>query len=373
MKDIYVKRRADLATWMASQGLAACVFHDAEGMRDLSLRYYTGHPSDGMLIVRVDGFSVLSPWDEHLAKKMAHCDAVIPFTLFVRNEFEAVREILDRLDVKAPARIAIPESTSYPDFLKYVNELSGYDVLCREDSFHRQTKLFRQQKDEDEIKCTRKACDITNRIIEKLEEKLKNNELKTEYDVAKFIEGEALLNDCEGLGFETLAASSKRSFAIHCFPSYTNAEFPSKGLNILDFGVKYKGYTSDVTLTIVKGELNPKQKMLLDSVEQAYKEALPYYKAESSIKDAASVVDNFFYSRNFNMPHSLGHGVGLETHEMPVINTKVKDDRVFKKGMIVTLEPGLYDPKLGGARFENTLLITEDGNEELTKSKIIYL
>ena len=73
------------------------------------------------------------------------------------------------------------------------------------------------------------------------------------------------------------------------------------------------------------------------------------------------------------MPHSLGHGIGLEAHEYPVIKSSVACENIFLPGMIVTLEPGLYDPNTGGCRLENDVLITDNGNEVLTHSRIIRL
>ena len=71
------------------------------------------------------------------------------------------------------------------------------------------------------------------------------------------------------------------------------------------------------------------------------------------------------------MPHSLGHGTGLDIHEEPFI--RVKTEAKFQAGNIVTIEPGLYVQGLGGCRLENDILITEQGNEVLTNSKIYYL
>ena len=73
------------------------------------------------------------------------------------------------------------------------------------------------------------------------------------------------------------------------------------------------------------------------------------------------------------MPHSLGHGIGLEAHESPVIKPSISRDVVFTPGMVVTLEPGLYHPVAGGCRLENDILITEAGHEVLTHSRIIRL
>ena len=73
------------------------------------------------------------------------------------------------------------------------------------------------------------------------------------------------------------------------------------------------------------------------------------------------------------MPHGLGHGIGLEIHEEPFVSKRTEESTVFKPGMIVTLEPGLYDPKKGGCRLENDILICESGNLQLTNSRIITL
>ena len=73
------------------------------------------------------------------------------------------------------------------------------------------------------------------------------------------------------------------------------------------------------------------------------------------------------------MPHGLGHGIGLEIHESPFIRQRTNPEKTFQPGMIITLEPGLYDKELGGVRLENDILITEDGNEVISNSRIIRL
>ena len=228
-------------------------------------------------------------------------------------------------------------------------------------------------KDEYEIQCTKKACEITNKIIDTIESEIKKKKIKTELDVALLIESECRKAGCEKTSFETLAAGPSRSFAIHCFPSYTNGNFADNGLSILDFGVCYEGYASDVTLTIAKGKLSEKQEQMLSLVQEAFDEALKYYKKDIPVRNAAMKVDKIFAKAKMKMPHSLGHGTGLEIHEAPFVRSKASLETVFKPGMIVTLEPGLYDPELGGCRYENDILITEDGNEVLTQSRIVRI
>jgi len=372
LKKIYAARREKLFAFMKENKITAAVFEDTEGRRDLSVRYFTGHPSDALWICSSDGKNTLVPWDENLAKERSVDVKIVPYNKYDRKNIEAVREILKSFKKNDPRlKVEISPATPYPLFLKYVDALQGWDVLCRENSVHDFVLSLRACKDEYEIECTKEAARVGDLIIEKIENGIDDGSIKTEMDVSLLIERELRLNGCERNGFDTLAAGSSRSFEIHAFPGYTSAPWPGKGLSILDFGVVFEGYTSDTTLTVVK-DATDEQKKLVELVEKAAKEALPYYKNGEKIKMAGLVADEVFKKAKREMPHTLGHGIGLEIHEFPRVSAKQTDDLVFKPGMIVTLEPGLYDSKLGGVRLENDVLVTENGNEVITHSKIIY-
>lgn len=372
LKKIYAARREKLFAFMKENKITAAVFEDTEGRRDLSVRYFTGHPSDALWICSSDGKNTLVPWDENLAKERSVDVKIVPYNKYDRKNIEAVREILKSFKKNDPRlKVEVSPTTPYPLFLKYVDALQGWDVLCRENSVHDFVLSLRACKDEYEIECTKEAARVGDLIIEKIENGIDDGSIKTEMDVSLLIERELRLNGCERNGFDTLAAGSSRSFAIHAFPGYTSAPWPGKGLSILDFGVVFEGYTSDTTLTVVK-DATDEQKKLVELVEKAAKEALPYYKNGEKIKMAGLVADEVFKKAKREMPHTLGHGIGLEIHEFPRVSAKQTDDLVFKPGMIVTLEPGLYDSKLGGVRLENDVLVTENGNEVITHSKIIY-
>jgi len=183
---------------------------------------------------------------------------------------------------------------------------------------------------------------------------------------------EARRRDCEGTSFGTLAAGPDRSFAIHAFPSWTCAPFGGQGLSILDFGVKFGGYSTDVTLTFAR-DLNEKQEKLVALVEKAAKLAVSMARNDCPAKDVAAAVDSLFSKSRKKMPHGLGHGIGLQEHEFPLIRNSSDNEWVLQPGMIFTIEPGLYDPLLGGCRLENDVLITEGENEVLTTSHIVRL
>lgn len=371
--DMFQKRRADLYTWMARNSIALVVLEDTEGRRDPAVRYFSGHPSDALLLLTITGHAVLCAWDENLAKQRASVDVIEAFTNYGRNSVTAISAITAKIGVPKRAKIEIPSTTPYPLFLKYVEALFDFDVLCRENGVNQEIDKMRAIKDETEIGFLTKACEITDSIINLIEKQIKNGKIKTETDVALLIEKEARLAGAEGTGFDTLAAGPERSFGIHAFPNYTGAAFPAQGLSILDFGIKYEGYTSDVTVTIAMGELNPSQEKQLALVQKAYNSALDMYKPGVSTRDVAIKVDDIFKKAKKTMPHALGHGIGLEAHEGPGINNKETNSWVFEKGMIVTLEPGLYHPEHGGCRLENSILITEKGHKVLTNSRIIRI
>ncbi|MCR4940593.1 MAG: Xaa-Pro peptidase family protein [Treponemataceae bacterium] len=373
MTAIYKRRRSDFATWLAQQGTGAMIFIDSEEHRSPSIRYFTGHPQDAVFCITVDGSSVLIPWDEILATKIADADYIIPYTRYERQAVKAAAGALRKLKVPANSRVEIPSFTSYPAFLKFVDGLTEFDVICRENGGEEAATRMRSIKDEYEISCIEKAAEITDKLIDTIEAGVKDGTIKTESDAALLIERECRAAGCEGTGFDTLAAGPARSFGIHCFPNYTAGEFPAQGLSILDFGVIYKGYTSDVTITIAKGPLSEGQEKQLALVEKAYNECLKLYEKDVPVKAASQKADEIFAKAKRTMPHSLGHGVGLECHEAPGIRLSAPQEVVFKPGMLVTLEPGLYDEKLGGCRLENDILITEDGNRVLTHARIIRI
>ncbi|MFI3257705.1 MAG: Xaa-Pro peptidase family protein [Spirochaetales bacterium] len=373
MQDIYKRRRDELASWMAKQGIAAVLFRDSELFRDPAIRYFTGHPSDAIYMQAVDTSCVLCPWDEAMAKQTACADSIIAFGTFDRNIFKAAKGLLKRLRIPKNTKVEIPSVTSYPNFLRFVHELPDYNIICREDGAAEFMQQMRAVKDEYEIDCIKTASAVTDSLIDSIEKQVQEGIIKTESDVALLIEKECRIAGCEGTGFETLAAGPSRSFGIHCFPPYTVAEWPAPGLSILDFGVVYKGYTSDVTITVAQGNLDAEQELQLKTVQDAYDAALPLFKSGLSVQAAAAKVDAIFAKQNRTMPHSLGHGYGLEAHEWPIIRANIDKSIVFKPGMVVTLEPGLYDVNIGGCRLENDILICENGSEVLTHARIIRI
>lgn len=374
LKEIYKKRVKILSTHLAENNIGACVFIDSEEHREPAVRYYTGHISDAVVIIFSDGYSILIPWDENLAKQYATASKIIPYTKYKNSDLDAVKAVLKLFDSHMiSGKVELPPYLTYPHYLQFLDALSNFDCRCTNNGSHDFSTRCRIVKDEYEINCLKTAAKVGDLIIDEIEKQIRAKKIKTEMDVALLIEKMCRENKCERTGFDTLAAGPERSFAIHAFPGYTDSPWPAKGLSILDFGLVYKGYTSDTTLTVACGKLSLQQQKQLNLVEHAYQECLKLYTPEHTIVEAAKKADAVFAKAGRKMPHTLGHGIGLEIHEYPRVSTKTDSELHFLPGMVLTCEPGLYDPEIGGTRLENDVLITNDGNEVISHSRIIIL
>jgi len=378
---VFSARLEKFYSWMSEEGITLVMLEDCESRRDQNIRWLTGHPGDALLFLSLEEpRAILIAWDINLANLYASQSPVLiaSYNDFDRKPCKAIAAVAKKLGIPAGSRIEIPCVTPYPVFLDYVGELTDYDILCRDNGAASELRKLRAVKDEEEIAITRKAANITNELIDTLEKNVITGKIKTEADAALFIQVQARKAGCEGTSFETLAAGPDRSFAIHAFPSWTYAPFGTQGLSILDFGVKLGGYCTDVTLTFAR-DLDAKQEKLVNLVEKAAKLAISMAHNGTQAKDIAAAVDTLFTKSKKKMPHGLGHGIGLQEHEYPVIRNSTDNEWVLEPGMIFTIEPGLYDNLLGGCRLENDILITETlsaaqpGHEILTTARIIKL
>jgi Xaa-Pro dipeptidase len=375
-------RQKNLAERLARAGLFACVIEDFEHQRTGNLRWLSGHPMDALLFVFATGKTVLVPWDVLVAEQRGVADQVIPYAEYRRSARVAVMEVLRANGVPAEAagagprpRIGFPERTSHLRYQELLDDLPGAEVVLRADGFESLIGAARLVKDEQEVRAVEKAAEITNTLIgmiERLLESPRDVKQLRELDLAQLVEREALSLGAEGMGFETLAAGPLRSWAIHPFPAFSREPFGSPGLSILDFGVKVDGYTSDVTLTVARGRLSAEQERMVGLVERAYAAAMEAAGPGVSPQAVAEAADSVFAVAGWKMPHSLGHGIGLDTHEPPILRSQKEGDvPALLPGMVVTVEPGLYHPEHGGVRWENDVLITKTGPRVLTKARII--
>jgi len=377
----YNDRRQKIAQRMVEEKVDLLILEDAEGMRDPALRYLTGHPQDALFFLCSDSTSLLVPWDVPLAHIYARVEKIIPYNQFDRLPAKAIPGVLRQwgIDPKQPLTIEIGKNQPYTAVVELQKVLEeqfpSITLLCRKKGIHSFVEQCRQVKDLEELSYIEMAGELTNKVLNSLETLLLEKGEVQETEVALFLEGEARRLGSEGTSFETLAAGPERSFAIHAYPTFGKGWFKNKtlpGLSILDFGLWYQGYTSDVTLTLATGPLTNRMLLLLSLVQEAYEEALSLSRPGVGTWEIAERVQTLFQKQGLVMPHSLGHGIGLEVHELPFFRSPDSGGTVLEPGMVFTLEPGLYEAGTGGVRLENDILITETGHKVLTKSRILY-
>lgn len=339
--------------------------------RDADVRYLTGMPNDSLLFITENGKSILVPWDSILADKLAVADEVVPYTEHGRNLQYAIEGVINREKLPAGARIELPADTPYPVYAKLAQELPDSALLCRSDGIESVVKKHRAVKDPQELSQLKRAAAITNDILQLLQERFFLKQPSSEVDLALFLERESRSRGADGTGFTPIVAGPSRSFGIHAFPSYTAGNLQLPGLTIVDFGVNIEGYCSDVTLTVVRGKTSELQERMIALVQKAYDLAISMIKPGVQTYEISQAVDGLFADNGFLMPHSLGHGVGLEVHEAPMLRSSKTDSSELEAGMVLTIEPGLYDPEAGGVRLENTFLVTQAGGNALTSCRIL--
>jgi Xaa-Pro dipeptidase len=371
----YRLRQQKLFDTLSEKKIEAGVIVDLEGLRNQSLRYLCGQPGDALLFLFACGESLLVPWDVPMARSLATVDSLIPYEQYGRSLFRCVKTIVQERRVK---RIELSAMLPYPLIRQLVESLPGVTVECRQGGIDEAVNVLRMIKDPVEIEALRHACGITNELIGTVPDFFTDSRKVTELELALFLEAEARRRGAEGMGFDTMAASGRRSGAIHCFPNFTADAIALQGLSILDFGVRYAGYTSDVTLTLTRVPLTSRQGAMVEAVQEAYDLALALCRPGADPVVVGERVQEHFEKRGFHMPHSLGHGIGLDAHEAPSFRRtgSVVDEehrQQLQPGMVFTIEPGLYDPEAGGVRLENDLLCTEGGAEVLTSARIIDL
>nr|WP_283809113.1 Xaa-Pro peptidase family protein [Tumebacillus amylolyticus] len=224
---------------------------------------------------------------------------------------------------------------------------------------------LRLYKDESELEILRAAAKVADDAFAHILTYLKPG--LTERQVALELETFMRKAGADSSSFDIIVASGHRSALPHGRASDKVIE---KGDFVkMDFGAYYQGYCSDLTRTVVLGQPSDKQREIYDTVLQAQLHAVANIKAGMTGKEADSLARDIIAAKGYgdNFGHSLGHGLGMLVHEMPSLS-QLRGDMVLEPGMVVTVEPGIYLPEWGGVRIEDDIVITDNGNEVLTKS-----
>lgn len=219
-------------------------------------------------------------------------------------------------------------------------------------------------KDDEELKLIKSAAEIADKAFYHMVDYIKPG--MTEREVGLELEFYMKKSGASGLSFPSIVASGLRSSLPH--GEATDKVIGSGEFLTLDFGCVYKEYCSDMTRTLVIGKPSDRMIEIYNVVLEAQKLALQEYKPGVPAAAVDAIARDYITKKGYGkyFGHSLGHGVGREIHESPVIG--YRNNSELKEKMVVTDEPGVYIPGFGGVRIEDLLVVTKSGGKALSES-----
>lgn len=217
-------------------------------------------------------------------------------------------------------------------------------------------------KDSEEVANVKKAASICGRVFEEVLPLIKPG--MRELDLSAEISYQTKLKGSERDPFEPIVASGRRSALPHGISS--DKRLQPGDLLIMDFGAVVEGYAADFTRTVVMGPPTPKQDEMAEVVQEALNVSQAAAKPGIIGKDLDKIARDWFKQRGYGafFQHALGHGLGLEVHGLPRIGELSNDP--LEVWNVITLEPGVYVPEIGGVRIEDDFVVTKSGVENLT-------
>ena len=324
--------------------------------RLVNVRYLTGFTGTNGQLVAARGAGVFltdGRYEEQSERQVPDLDRQI----YPRGLARALEDRCRALEVK---RLGFESAGVTFKTWQELGRLEGVELIPTEDVVEK----LRWVKDSEELRLIERAQAAADDAFERVTSKL--TEGMTERDVA--FELEIAMRDvgAEALGFPTIAAFGENAAEPHHGP--TDRALGRGDVVKLDFGARVEGYHSDMTRTVAFGDPDPKLREIHALVLRAQEAGAAAVRAGARGGDvdaaARSVIHDAGYGDQFG--HSLGHGIGLEVHEGPTLRDGGED--VLTEGTVVTVEPGVYVPGLGGVRIEDMVLVGSDGCRALPRT-----
>lgn len=333
----------------------------------INLYYLTGlQLSVGTLIIHFNGAHLLVDSRYFELSKAA---SPVPVLLTTPQEKTVIDLLLGEcLEIKTLAFSS--DSTSYKRYLDLQNcvHVINEPIPTRQLTLvpvNNLVKQLRGIKDTEEISCMRDAANLGTQgfgfVCSLLKEGISEAEVARELEIFWKQRGS------KTIAFDPIIAFGANSSMPHHRAGQVKLK---KGDTVLvDIGVNYQHYHSDMTRVVFFQGADPRILKIYEIVKEAQGAALTLCRPGTLIGDldraARDLIASYGYGDNFT--HSLGHGIGLEIHEWPILrNIPHMKEVPLQSGMILTIEPGIYLPGIGGVRLEDTVVITEHGHENLT-------
>ena len=323
----------------------------------VNVKYFTKFSmTDGLLVVTHNDAYLLTDFRYYeMAKLYVKDISVICF-----NDLNA--ELENIFKNNSCFRVAIESSNVVVKAFKNYKERFKDITFVTDSRFDDIILNLRMIKTDYEIKQIEHAQEITELAFNNILNFISKD--KTEIDIARELNA-FILSNSDGLSFDTIVVSGSNSSLPHGVPS--NKLIQNGDFITMDFGAIVDGYHSDMTRTVCFGGLSSEMEEIYNIVLSGQKLALEAVKEGVFCSYLDNLVREYFKKFGFDSEfgHGLGHGVGLDIHEKPSLSPRGNIE--LKKGMVVTIEPGIYLSGRFGVRIEDMILVTENGYKNFTK------
>jgi Xaa-Pro aminopeptidase len=221
---------------------------------------------------------------------------------------------------------------------------------------------LRMIKDKDEVLLIREAIHVAQRSFEVIRASLRPEQ--SEKQVGDAMEMQVRLFGGECTAFTPIVGVGPNAALPHYRPG--KKKIGEAELVLIDWGARVGGYVSDLTRVLVTSKISPKLRKVYGVVSIAQQRAIEKIRAGVSMKEVDAAARDYIAKSGFGkyFGHGLGHGIGLQIHEAPRMGPLI--DEPLQAGMVVTVEPGVYLPGIGGVRIEDDVLVTKNGHEVLS-------
>ena len=344
--------------WLRNQMLSL----NLQGMiisNPVNIRYLTNIQAEGVLLVtrKENIFLTDGRYIEDVHNTLTLFDEIVVYDVrgLTRDDYENFFMFCENVGFEE-------NYVTYAKYKEYMHKYKINSLVETENMIEKQ----RQIKDEEELESIKKACQITDECYAYILNFIKPG--MTEKQIAREID-DYFYKNAEGTSFDTIVASGENSSKPHAIPS--DRKIQNVDIITIDMGCRINGYCSDMTRTFFVGEVPSHVKPIYELVLKNQEQVLRDLRENSNTKQITKMVDNDFRLHNYDLVHALGHGVGLDIHEAPVLG--INSENILKENMVITNEPGIYIAGQFGVRIEDTVLITKGGCETLTKSPKKYV
>ncbi|MDL2205855.1 Xaa-Pro peptidase family protein [Eubacteriales bacterium OttesenSCG-928-N13] len=339
------ERRERLQQLMMQQGTRAAWIVKPENMR-----YLSGYTGEGGLLVCDGDCYILTDFRYIEQAQRESPDCIVEQTSNIYKPAEAIHKVLR---MRGITKLAFePEVMTVSEYNAATEILSGIEMTA----LGGLPEQLRAIKDKQEIDCIIKASNIACQAFDQLLTWVKPG--MTEREIQLKLDYAMMELGSETVAFDTIACAGPNGSLPHATPSDRPVQLGE--LLTLDFGAQVNGYKCDMTRTIAIGEVSDELRAIYDTVLMAQESAFEAIKPGAICRDIDKIARDIIEPRYPGaFGHSLGHAVGLFIHEEPSFRGTC--DATLVPGHVMTVEPGVYIPGLGGCRIEDMAIITEDG------------